>query len=171
MAQTPRRIVVMRHAKAEPIGPSDFERELSPRGVADAEAAGAWLASRDLEPDHVLVSAALRTRQTWEAVAAGAGWGDDAEYDDGLYDAGPETALDLIRATPDDALTLIVVGHNPTMALVAQLLDDGDGDEEASNDLALGYPTAALTVFDFAGDWHDLEEQSATVAAYHVARA
>lgn len=165
-----RRVVVMRHAKAEQVGSSDFTRELSARGVEDAEEAGRWLAAFGIEPDHALVSAAVRTSQTWESVAAGAGWSDDAVYDDALYDAGPETALDLMRETPDDARTLIVVGHNPTMAYLAQLLDDGDGDEEAANELASGYPTSALTVFDFEGEWSDLDEQCATVVAFHVGR-
>lgn len=165
-----RRIVVMRHAKAEQVGSSDFARELSARGVGDAEEAGRWLAAFGVEPDHALVSAAVRTSQTWESVAAGAGWSDDADYDDALYDAGPETALDLMRETPEEARTLIVVGHNPTMAYLAQLLDDGDGDEDAANELAAGYPTSALTVFDFEGDWSDLDEQCATVVAYHVGR-
>ena len=43
---TPHRLVVVRHAKAEPYGPTDFERELAARGRADAAAAGAWLAAQ-----------------------------------------------------------------------------------------------------------------------------
>jgi phosphohistidine phosphatase len=58
----------MRHSKAEQSGPSDFERELTDRGVLDATEAGQWLASRGIEPDQALVSSAVRTRQTWEAV-------------------------------------------------------------------------------------------------------
>ena len=154
-----RRVIVMRHAKAEQVGSSDFDRTLSQRGVGDAEEVGRWLVAQGLEPDHAIVSAAVRPSQTWESVAAAAGWDDVADYDDALYDAGPETALDLMRETPDHARTLMVVGHNPTMGYLAQLLDDGDGDEEAANELATGYPTAAVTVFDFEGDWSDLEEQ------------
>ncbi|MBZ5733926.1 histidine phosphatase family protein [Nocardioides sp. TRM66260-LWL] len=166
-----RRLVVMRHAKAEQAGASDFVRELSARGVADAEATGRWLVEQGVEPDHALVSAAVRTSQTWESVAAAAGWSDDATYEDALYEAGPETALDLIRETPDEARTLMVVGHNPTMAYLVQLLDDGDGDEDASAAISTGYPTAAVTVFDLEGDWTDVEEQCATLVAHHVARA
>ena len=66
-----RTIIVMRHAKAEQGGPSDFERQLTDRGMADAAAAGTWLAERGVVPDHALVSAAVRTQQTWEALADG----------------------------------------------------------------------------------------------------
>ena len=64
----------MRHAKAEASAPSDFERRLTDRGHADAEETGAWLGGQDVVPDDALISAAVRTTQTWEDVASGAGW-------------------------------------------------------------------------------------------------
>lgn len=160
--------MVMRHAKAEQVGPTDFERALAPRGVADAEAAGAWLADLGLDPDFALVSAARRTRETWAAVAAGAGWSLAPTLDEGLYSAGPETALDLLRALPDSVTSVVVVGHNPTMAYLASMLDDGTGDPEHGNALASGFPTSALAVLTFPTPWPDLH--SATLSAFHVAR-
>jgi phosphohistidine phosphatase len=163
-------LVVMRHAKAEQSGPSDFERQLSDRGIVDATEAGQWLANRGVEPDQALVSAAVRTQQTWESVDAGGGWDLEGTPDDALYEAGTETALDLIRGVDDAIRTLVVVGHNPTMASLAALLDDGAGDDEAGNEVALGFPTSALAVFSYDGDWADLDEASASVVAYHVGR-
>jgi phosphohistidine phosphatase len=160
----------MRHAKAERDGPSDFERHLTERGRADARAAGQWLAARVSTPDYALVSAAVRAIETWEEVAAGAGWVLEATYDRGLYAAGPETALDLVRETPAAARTAIVIGHNPTIASLAQLLDNGEGDAEATNEMAMGHPTSALTVFEYDGEWADLAPASARVVGYHVAR-
>ena len=58
-----RRLVVMRHAKAEQGGRTDFERVLTGRGHADAAEAGAWLATQGFAPDHALVSAAARAEQ------------------------------------------------------------------------------------------------------------
>jgi phosphohistidine phosphatase len=166
----PRTIVVIRHSKAEQSGPSDMERQLSDRGMADAAEAGSWLAERGVEPDHALVSAAVRAQQTWEALADGAGWDLDADLDEALYDAGTESALQLLRDVPDHVRTLVVVGHNPAMASLAQLLDDGEGDEEAGTQMALGFPTSALVVFSYDGDWSDLDEASARVVAFHVGR-
>lgn len=166
-----RTLVVMRHAKAEQDGATDFERRLAERGERDARAAGAWLAAQGIAPDLALVSAAVRTHQTWEAVAQGAGW--DAEvatYDESLYAAGPESALDVVREVEESVRALVVVGHNPTMAYLAQLLDDGDGDERASAELVAGYPTSATTVFAVEGDWSDLDEAGARVVAFHVGR-
>jgi phosphohistidine phosphatase len=160
----------MRHAKAMQSGPSDFERELSDRGVVDATEAGQWLAQRGVEPDQALVSAAVRTQQTWEHVNEAGGWDLEATAEDALYEAGTESALDLLRETDGSVRTLVVVGHNPTVASLAALLDDAEGDEDAGNEMALGFPTGALAVFSYDGDWEDLDEASASVVAFHVGR-
>lgn len=164
-------LVVMRHAKAESWGESDHERHLAEQGIADATAAGRWLAEQGFVADHALVSSASRTQDTWAALSSGAGWTLAPTLDDGLYSAGPDTSLDLMRQTPPEARALIVIGHNPTMAYLAQMLDDGEGDPAATADMAGGYPTCALTVLRFDGEWAELDLASASVAAFHVARA
>jgi phosphohistidine phosphatase len=166
----PRRIVVMRHAKAEQLGPTDLERELTPRGREDSAAAGRWLAEQQIVPDHALVSASVRTRQTWESVAEAAGWSLEPTFDRGLYAAGPDTAFDLMAEAPDEAGTLLVIGHNPTIAVMAQLLDDGEGDEAAAEEMSSGYPTSALSVFEYDGEWADLAPASARLTAFHTPR-
>jgi phosphohistidine phosphatase len=163
-------LVVMRHAKAEQSGPSDFDRQLTDRGALDATEAGEWLAKRGVEPDHALVSAAVRTQQTWESVNDGGGWDLEGTLEEVLYEAGTESALDLIRETDPAVRTLVVIGHNPTMASLAALLDDGEGDDDASTEVTLGFPTSAMAVFAFDGDWRDLDEASASVVGYHIGR-
>ena len=171
MSEQPRLLVLMRHAQAESHGPSDHERELAGRGRRDARAGGEWLAARGITADAALVSGALRTRETWESVATGAGWDlDAASYDEGLYAAGPESALDLVRETDESVRTLVVIGHNPTVGVLAQQLDSGQGDPEASVAMLGGYPTAATTIFEVAGRWADLDAEGARVVAFHVPR-
>ena len=166
-----RTIVVMRHAKAEQTGATDFERRLAERGHGDAAEAGRWLAAQGVEPELALVSAAVRTQETWDSLADGAGWDLPPELLEGLYSAGTQTALDLLREVDDGITSVMVVGHNPTMASLAAILDDGSGDEEAGNELALGFPTSAVTVFEYDGKWSELDEASASVVAFHVGRA
>lgn len=165
-----RRLVVMRHAKAEASGPSDFERPLADRGHRDAADAGSWLAGQGFTPDHALVSAALRTEQTWASVAEGADWSLTPDLDRGLYAAGPEAALDLICLTPDSASALIVIGHNPTVGYLAQILDSGEGEPDIPDELATGFPTGAVAVFDYDGSWADLTAGSADLVAAYVGR-
>lgn len=171
MPASPRTIVVMRHAKAEQVGPTDFDRELADRGNEDAAAAGGWLAAQGVRPDLVLVSAATRTRQTFAAVARGARWALEPTVDRGLYAADPETVLDLVRLLGDDVGTVAVIGHNPTMALLATMLDDGEGDTAAAGAMTGGFPTSALALFSYDGAWAELAAGTARVTAFHVGRA
>ncbi len=167
---SPHRLMVVRHAKAESWGPSDAERELTPRGRNDAAAAGRWLAEQGLVPDAALVSAAVRTRQTWTLMSASAGWSLEPDFDEGLYTASPETALDILRAVDPGAGTVVLLGHNPTMAYLVHLLDDGTGERTGAEELTGDFPTSAVAVFEYAGAWADLELGSAALTAVHVAR-
>jgi phosphohistidine phosphatase len=168
--QPSRGLVVMRHAKAEPGGESDVARELAQPGYDDGVEAGRWLADSGFLPDGAVVSAARRAASTWLAVAEGGSFEVETTYSESLYAAGPETALDLVRETSESVSALMVVGHNPTMAYLAQLLDDGTGDEEAGREMAIGFPPAALARFEVLGAWRDLDLASARLVGYHVGR-
>ena len=116
-----RRLLVMRHAKAESVAATDHGRRLTERGRRDAAEAGRWARSANLVPDHVLVSDAARALDTWAAFRAGAELVVEAEPVAGLYPAGTDAALEILRTAPAGVTTLMVVGHNPTMAqLVSQ---------------------------------------------------
>ncbi len=165
----PRRLVVMRHAKAEPTAPSDHERALATRGHRDAQEVGRWLREQGISPDVALVSDALRTQQTWEQIATSASYDLDPTWSAALYAAGPDTAFDLIREVDEAVMTLVVVGHNPTMAYIAELLDDGEGDADATTGLVTGgFPTSALAVFAVAGGWADIGPGAGRLEAFHV---
>jgi phosphohistidine phosphatase len=168
----PRRLVVMRHAKAEATAPSDHERALAARGRADAEEAGRWLRAQEVVPDAALVSDALRTQQTWEAVSSGAGWECEPGYSAALYAADVDSAFDLVREADAAVTTLLVIGHNPTVAYLAELIDDGDGDLEATNAmLTRGFPTCALSVFVVDNPWSDLGPGTGRLVGFHVGDA
>jgi phosphohistidine phosphatase len=160
----------MRHAKAQQFAATDHERELEARGRGDAADAGSWLALHEIDCNYALVSDAARVVQTWEAVSGAADWDFEPDVDPSLYAAGPETALDLVRSLPDEATRVLLIGHNPTVAYLAQLLDDGDGDADAVSEMGEGFPTSAVAVFAYDGDWADLEMGGARVTAFHVGR-
>jgi len=168
--QNSRRLVIIRHAKAEPYAPTDVERVLADRGQVEGRMLGEWLAAEGVAPDAAFVSYAARTRETWDVVAAGAGWTLVPEYDGNLYGTDEEGVLDLVRGTKDDAATVVVVGHNPTMGMLVQLLDDGEG--AATGSVALGsFPTSTAALFTVDGAWADLAPMAARLDAFHVARA
>ncbi|GAB2977257.1 SixA phosphatase family protein [Nocardioides montaniterrae] len=166
-----RTLVVIRHAKAEPYaGGGDFERELTDRGRADAAEAGRWLAAQGVVPGAAYVSAAARTRGTWTALAEAAGWDLEPAYDQALYGTDETGVLELINLTDASVDTVVVIGHNPTVEILAQLVSDGEGPPEVSESLLIGYPTCAVTVFDVAVPWSEVAEMSGTPRAFHVGR-
>lgn len=156
----------MRHAKAEPFASTDQARALTDRGHADAAAVGTWLADRGLVPDHAVVSTAVRARETWFDLARAAGSGAEPSFDDGLYHGGVDAAVESLHAVPEDVRTVILVGHNPTAAYLAHMLDDGEGDNEAISGMLRGFPPGAAVVFDLDGAWSDLAAEAGRVTGF-----
>ncbi|MEQ6899622.1 histidine phosphatase family protein [Nocardioides sp. YIM 152588] len=161
-------LVLIRHAKAEAFAATDHARPLAQRGHDDANDAGRWLDETGIVPDVAYVSTAQRTVETWEDVAGAADWTLEPALDHSLYGADEGGVMELLRATEDETGTVVVIGHNPTMAVVAQLLDDGDG--EASGELSGGFPTSAVAVFDLHGPWAEIDPMSARLRSFHVGR-
>jgi len=162
--RSPRRLVVVRHGKAEAYAADDHGRRLTDRGRAEAAAAGRWLAERGLTPDVALVSTAERTQETWAAARDAAGWAVEPSVDGAVYGGGTDTVLDLVRVLPDDAGVVVVVGHNPTAASLAVLLDDGAGDSSLLVRVSRGFPPGSVAVLEVAGSWQDLDYGAATLA-------
>jgi len=151
-----RRLVLLRHAKATASGASDAKRPLASRGAADAAAVGRQLTGQQLAPDRVVVSPALRARQTWQLAAAELPRSPDPVTDDRVYGNTVEELLAVLRDTPADVETLIVVGHNPSIEGLATVLDDGQGPAEARSAIATKYPTSGVTVFAVTVAWPEV---------------
>ncbi|WP_055587764.1 SixA phosphatase family protein [Peterkaempfera griseoplana] len=165
---TPRRIIVLRHAKADWPSVPDHERPLADRGRRDAPAAGRWLAGAGVNPELVLCSTALRTRETWKLVAHELPKRPRRTvYEDRLYEASPGEIIAVIQETPDDVADLMLVGHNPGVQGLAEVLT-----AEAEGDTLVrlrrgGFPTSAIAVLTFTGSWKAAEPGAATLVAFH----
>jgi phosphohistidine phosphatase len=145
----PRRLLLIRHARAAG-GPVDRERPLTAEGVQQAAALGAWLEHAGLVPDRVLVSPARRAVQTWEQAGAALSSAVPPIGDARIGDNTVDALLAAIRATPEDVLSVAVVGHNPSIGALAGVLDDGRSDPVARRALESGFPAAGVAVFDLA---------------------
>jgi len=165
-----RRLVVLRHSKAEQHAERDAARRLSERGRRDAADAGRYLASAGLVPDQVLVSAADRTQETWAEVHEQVGGDPLVHVTWDLYDADPDDVLDAVHQVPTDAGTVIYVGHNPTAEGLAILLADDAGDDEAREIVAGGLPTSGLAAFEVQVPWTDLQPGGGRLTHAHVGR-
>jgi phosphohistidine phosphatase len=161
-----RTLVLLRHAKADrPNGVADVDRPLTDRGHADSAAAGAWLAKQGYAPELVLCSPSKRTRQTWHsvAVAIARAASPTVRYERELYDGGAEDLLKVIQTADPAARVVMVIGHNPSVSLLSELLDpDSDLDSD-------GLRTCGIAVHEVGGAWSDLK--AASLTGVHTARA
>lgn len=151
-------LVLLRHANAEGWADTDADRVLAPHGVDAAGRVGSWLHEQGIRPDRALVSSAVRTQQTWSIVAEHAGWTLAPDVEAGLYTAGPDAALDLVRLTDESVETLLLLGHNPTIHYLAQLLSDGQGDVAVENEMLTGFAPATVAVFEIDVTWDRLSQ-------------
>jgi len=146
-----RKLILMRHAKAERAAASgeDFDRGLTDRGHADAALMGRVLLKEGLRPDLALVSAAKRTRETWEGAAAAFGEV-DARFDKTLYASSPRILRQAIMRMEDDADTVMLVGHNPeTPMLMLELMVEAAEPASVMDRARSKFPTASVAVFEF----------------------
>ncbi|AEW93374.1 MULTISPECIES: SixA phosphatase family protein [Streptomycetaceae] len=165
---TPRRIVLLRHAKADWAQESDHERPLSDRGRKDAPVAGQWLAWKGFLPELTLCSTAQRTRETWKLVAHELPQRPKTVYEERLYEASLGELLALINETSDEVADLMLVGHNPGMhALADALTGRAEGDLAARMNRS-AFPTCAIAVITFDGSWKSVEHGVGTLADYWV---
>lgn len=115
---------------------------------------GAYIAGHFDAPRRVLCSTALRARQTWELAAPALPADIPVDYSGAIYDADARELIAVLRALPDDAEPVLLIGHNPALEACAARLAGG-GDTRGLQTMASKYPTAALAmiVFDVAHWW------------------
>ena len=111
-------LILWRHAEAqlEREGQSDLDRALTSKGERQAQRMAEWLNQRLAHSTRILVSPALRAQQTAQAL------GKSFKTVAALGPGG--TGEDLLKAArwPDATEPVLVVGHQPTLGLVAAQL-------------------------------------------------
>src|SRR5512140_3350636 len=117
-------LLLMRHAKSSWKEPeiSDFDRPLNKRGKRTAPHMGELLLEKELVPQLILSSNAVRARQTAEYTAAACGFTGDITYLHSLYLAEPAAYLDALAQVPDAIERVMVIGHNPGLEGLLQIL-------------------------------------------------
>ena len=153
-----RQLILLRHAHAESAtsGQDDLARPLSETGREEARAAGDWLREHGLQPDRVLSSSAVRTRETLAAL--GDIGGAEVHEDASIYEASPGTLVALADANRD-AERLLLVGHNPGLEHLAALMHSGQtGDYR-------GMSTSSVVVLKLPAE-ASIEPGIATLAAF-----
>ncbi|GAB6966163.1 histidine phosphatase family protein [Komagataeibacter kakiaceti JCM 25156] len=157
----PRRLVLMRHAQAAPApfgemgAQADLARPLTPHGQETAVCQGAWLRARHFAPELVLVSPAVRTRQTLAAI--GSFYGDhtpDIRYVNALYDATAETIRNELYAVPDKIHNIMILAHNPALQALVVHWGARACPPALESGLIRGFAPASIACFTTEQPWN-----------------
>ena len=160
-------LLVLRHAKASQDSPSglDFDRPLKPRGQRQAVALGRMMRERSLAVDAIVASPAARVVETVTGLLEGFGERIEPVFDRRLYNASPESLLDVIRGVDDKVERLLVVGHNPGLPHVLLHLADNDSDG-LRGEVAAGFPNAMLAELQLSvAHWRDIARCSGRIVS------
>jgi len=130
-------ILILRHAKSSREDPAlhDHARPLNDRGERDAPRVGVMLKEKNLIPDEILSSPAVRALETARAAARASGFKKDIRLVAEFYPGEPEDYIKVLKKLPDNVNRVMVVGHNPG---IEELIWELIGTLEE-------IPTAALT--------------------------
>ncbi|MCL2344862.1 MAG: histidine phosphatase family protein [Desulfobulbus sp.] len=112
---TRRDLLLWRHAEAEE-GDDDLQRPLTERGRRQAKLMAAWIKAQQPQGLRILVSPAVRTRQTAEALHL------PFTIERRLGPGADVPALIAAAGWPQAAGAALLVGHQPTLGRLAALL-------------------------------------------------
>ena len=117
-------LYIARHAKSswDDITLSDFERPLNKRGCRDAPFMAKLLKEKGVSPDLILSSPALRAKST--AKIYHEALGGVLRFDRRIYEASPMSLLYLAQETLAEYRSVMIVGHNPGLTELNEILSD-----------------------------------------------
>lgn len=151
-------LYIVRHAKSswEDSTLKDHDRPLLPVGIAKTKLVIKFLQSKDVLPDLLISSSAVRAFETARLIAAGLGYDEENIIKDpSLYHASSETIYDSLYALSNDVNSVMIFGHNPTLTyFVNEFLNPGIGN----------LPTSGLVAVEFITDkWEEISS-----SAHHI---
>lgn len=158
---------ILRHAKSDwdDTGKRDFDRGLNDRGRRGAKLIGRHIADHGIKWDAVIASPAERVKATVEEAFPDA----DIKWDKRLYLASDETLMEVLRDQPEDASTVLLVGHNPGLQDLLFALVPPHRENELFDEASVKFPTATFAVFELnIEEWAKLKESCGTIV--HFAR-
>ncbi|MFI9155694.1 SixA phosphatase family protein [Streptomyces sp. NPDC053367] len=165
-ADTTRRVVIFRHAKADRSDVDDHDRPLAERGRKEAPAAGRWLAEFGITPDLALCSTAEHCRETWKLAVSELSQRPRTKYDDRLYEASQDELITVLNEISEDVNDAVLIGHNPGLhSLADALTGEADGDLQTRMDRS-GFPTSAVAVLTFNRSWSDVKHGAGRLTAF-----
>lgn len=154
-----KKLYLMRHAKSDWSNSrlDDFDRPLNKRGKANAPFMANILRKKNVKPDLIISSPAYRAKKTAQIVAKEIFYKSDILYDEHLYESSLQIILEVINFLEDNIESLFLVGHNPSLNVLAFYLV---GFNE-------NIPTSGILEIDFDCDsWREINKRNAKLSSF-----
>jgi phosphohistidine phosphatase len=156
-------LLLLRHGHASISPPAwddrgDFGRRLSEHGERQSMEVGDWIRSKQLLPDAIVCSSAVRTEGTAKAVCVAAGLDESMVLlEDSIYEAELHHLVAALSNTQAQVKRLLFVGHNPGLAMLATKLV-GNVPRSVTGEVM---PPATLVHIVLDGEWSGVLEAKA----------
>jgi phosphohistidine phosphatase len=156
-------IILLRHAKSswDEHWLPDMDRPLSERGKNNAPRMAQLLASHYAAIDLILCSPAKRTRETVVHFAEVFEKNFDTEitYVENIYEAHASELYEILRTLPQEANSVMIVGHNPSLTNFTNRFEGPFFDN---------IPTCGIVVLESKiENWADFDDKNTHVAHFY----
>ncbi len=145
-------LYLTRHAKSswKELDLDDFDRPLNKRGKRDAPFMGQLLKKKNILPDVLISSPAVRAYTTARTIATEIGYpAENIMTDENIYEASSSELLDIINSIEDENRSAMLFGHNPGFTMLSNYLSGKD---------ILNIPTCGIVKIEFEKEkWSDIE--------------
>jgi len=157
-----KRLTLVRHAKSSRKDQllEDIDRPLNQRGKENAPLMGKRLAKKkELMPDRMLTSPARRAVKTARIIAGKIGFPKEKiEKVGAIYEASPDTLLEVLRGLGNECNHVMMFGHNPGFTDLNNVINTVKIDN---------IPTCGVVCIDFdIASWSELTEGQGTLVFF-----
>jgi len=156
-----KQLYLFRHAEAVEKSSErpDKERQLTKKGIQQAEETGEFIVSKKIQLDAVFCSTAVRTFETAKYALQKVKFPtSNLFYDDDLYEGSTKRLLDIINQISDDYNVVMIIGHNPEISTFTGFI---------TNDTGIQMDLAAIALIEFQqASWAEINRHSGELKLY-----
>ncbi len=159
-----RELILLCHGKPDTsFGLDDYHLPLRDRSKREAQLVGSWLQQRKLIPDHIISSPTKAALDTAMHACNVMGIGINViNTERSIHTAGKKELLMLLANFPSTTKRVFLVGNNPTLEKLLQMLS-GKKLKSPKNGRLL--PAASLAILRTGRDWKKLDPGKASLAS------
>jgi phosphohistidine phosphatase len=143
-------LFLLRHAKSswDDAALGDFDRPLSKKGISNAIQLSEYIHKHSISFDLVLSSPSERTQSTLDLVLSSFDPIPIVALKECIYHASAASFSKLIQEQDDEINNLLIIGHNPGLHILTELL---------TNESISKFPTCAFAKITNFNHWKDVD--------------